>query len=596
LVIWASAGDPGDIDTLAGGVPGRAGVFVLSCVHPDEQGGGAARAAPWVLGACVVVVLAPAVVVGVVAARVLRRRALRWTWALGAAVPGALVLVVAGPGAAGRLAGALGEGRPAGAVWSAVVVWVGVAPLVAVGWGLVGARRDRLHGGAAERAAGLARGPLEWFCDRRELVAERGAGRRSAQGVLVGCDEVGRAVRLPMPAAHVTIVGGSDSGKTNTAAVLLEAQVAGGGGFVVLDGKGGRDLPHLAVALGARYRRPVALWSIGAYGDPTLDAHRLAWNAAGDGTPTQVKDRIASAEEQSEPYYAAIAQRGLLAAGQALESAGEDVDLGALARLLDQPKALQAALRVDPDRFSQELGWLADLNDGERSALRGMGVRLRTMVASDGGPALLPGPGGRELALYEALRGGWLVVFTLPQGLYPALIPQVTRYALQALTAVCARVEASGAPVDAMVFVDELSAFRGDDLAGGLERGRSAGVRYMVATQSVSNFAAAGGDKLLHAALDNAEVVVIHRQAVPDAAELLASIGGTEEAWEHTHQVSDAHGPFGRDESGQRARRLTDRFRAHPNVIKQLGQGEAVVVSQRPCFAVRRVRIDRAML
>jgi type IV secretory pathway TraG/TraD family ATPase VirD4 len=147
-----------------------------------------------------------------------------------------------------------------------------------------------------------------------------------------------------------------------------------------------------------------------------------------------------------------------------------------------------------------------------------------------------------------------------------------------------------------MVFVDELSAFDGDGLCAGFERGRSAGVRFLVATQSLSNLATAGGDKLLHAALDNAELLVIHRQAVPDAAETLAATAGTEETWEHTHKVSDAAGlRIGWDETGDRARRLTERFRAHPNLIKSLGQGEAVTVTQRPGFAVRRITVRPAL-
>ena len=45
---------------------------------------------------------------------------------------------------------------------------------------------------------------------------------------------------------------------------------------------------------------------------------------------------------------------------------------------------------------------------------------------------------------------------------------------------------------------------------------------------------------------------------------LLASIGGTEESWEHTHQVSDARfGPQGWDETGTRARRLSADARRH---------------------------------
>jgi hypothetical protein len=316
----------------------------------------------------------------------------------------------------------------------------------------------------------------------------------------------------------------------------------------------------------------------------------MTWNAAGDGDATEIKDRIASSEEQEEPYYKAIASRGLLLAAQALAKDPKGIRLDELARLLEQPSELEAQLT---EREPDDAAWLATLTDPERSALRGMGTRLKTMVASQGGEALLPDPLGHDLTLHDAVRDGWLVVFTLPQGSYPELIPHVARYALGTLNGVCTRIEASGTPADAMVFVDELSAFDGEQLAAGFERGRSAGVRFMVATQSLSNFAAAGGDKLLHAALDNAELLVVHRQAVPDAAELLASVAGTEEAWEHTHQVAESPAlNLELDETGVRARRLTDQFIAHPNTIKRLRQGEAVVVAQRPEPTVTRLRVQ----
>jgi type IV secretory pathway TraG/TraD family ATPase VirD4 len=148
-----------------------------------------------------------------------------------------------------------------------------------------------------------------------------------------------------------------------------------------------------------------------------------------------------------------------------------------------------------------------------------------------------------------------------------------------------------------VLFVDELSAFEGDELASSMERARSAGVRVVVATQSLSNFDTVGGTKLLHAALDDTELLIIHCQSVPDAAEQLAAVGGTTEGWEHTHQVQDGGGfpalgiALGRDESGQRARRLTDRFIVHPNTIKRLVRGQAVVISKRPNHSVDVVQI-----
>lgn len=542
------------------------------------------------------VLAAPALVVGVAAAEFLRRRGLRWTWTLLALVPALPAFALIGretiPALVATTAAlARGEAPVVTFVVTGAPLWLCLAPVVALAWKLRRDRRDRLHGGARERRVDDAPGPLELLRITRARAREEAAGPLTAEGVLLGVDHRGAPIRVPQLQAHATIVGASNSGKTNTAKVLLEAQAAGGGGFVVLDGKGGRDLPRTALALGARYRRPVALWSVQPHGDPALNAHRLPWSPTGGGTPTEIKDRIATTEEQTEPYYRAIASRGLLVAATALAARGEPVRLDDLAALLEWPADLLAAAR-SAKATAGDVAWISGLAAGEGSALRGMGTRLRTMVASDGGEALLPASDRRDIDLLRAVREGWLVVFSLPQGTYPELVPHVARYVLQTLNGVCSRVEGGGAPANAMVFVDELSAFDGEQLAAGLERGRSAGVRYVVATQSLSNFAAAGGDKLLHAALDNAELLVIHRQAVPDSVELLASIGGTEESWEHSHVVLDGAGyHFGLDETGARQRRLNDRFRAHPNVIKQLGLGEAIVVAQRPRASVRRVSV-----
>jgi len=62
--------------------------------------------------------------------------------------------------------------------------------------------------------------------------------------------------------------------------------------------------------LGERHGRPVSLWSIRPYGDPRLDTRRRPWNAVGDADATEIKDRIAASEEQTEPYYAASPPAG----------------------------------------------------------------------------------------------------------------------------------------------------------------------------------------------------------------------------------------------------------------------------------------------
>jgi hypothetical protein len=555
------------------------------------------------LGAIAAIALAPALTAGALATVFMRRRCLRFTWGLTVLPVLALPLLAIGlPDAVSLLESATRslwgpEPRPVWLVGIATVFWLPSAAITATAGKLWCDRRDRLHGGERETRSRAALGPLQVLRLRRERAQAVRKGRHTDQhGLLLGHDAAhGRPFRVPLLHAHATIVGGSNTGKTNTAEVLLEGTVAAGGSFVILDGKGGRDLARSACALGERYGRPVALWSVLPYGDEQLDALRLAWNVAGGGNPTEIKDRIANSEEQAEPYYKAVAARGVLAATQALQTANHGIaDLRSIAELLDSPdnKLVAALEHVGDDRFQSTLDWLRTLGDAEKSGLRGMGLRLHTMITSDGGEWLLPDPQGHEIDLYTAIRDGWLVVFTLPQGSYPELIPHVARYTISAVNAVAGRLEREGHMANAVLFIDELSAFDGDQLCSTYERARSAGIRVATSTQSLSNFEDVGGTKLLHAALDNAELIIVHRQAVPDAVDLLAGLAGTEEAWEHTHKIDDAHSfHMGLDEVGERNRRLTDRFRVHPNEIKQLGKGEAVVISQRPTLTVQRINV-----
>ena len=439
------------------------------------------------------------------------------------------------------------------------------------------ARAPRRGCTAARRSSASSSASSGRSRDRRARAPAPARARAplgASRGALLGLSRRGEPVRVAPLRTHAMIVGGSGSGKTTTAEVLLEGEVAAGRGFVILDGKGGRALPRVR-GRARRALRAAGRAVVGAARTATPSwTRRRAWNPAGGGNPTEIKDRIAAAEEQTEPYYAAIAARGLLAAARGAQQAlGRAPGPRRARRAAGPPRAAgrAAASASTPTRHARDIAWLQGLDRGraQRAARHGHAavhdgqLRRRRVAAarSDGG----------EIDLYRAVTEGWLVVFTLPEGTYPALIPHVCRYALAALNAVGTRLEREGRQARAVVFVDELSAFDGDQLCGGLERGRSAGMSYIVATQSVSNFRTAGGEKLLDAVLDNSELVVIHRQTAPQAAEQLAGVAGTAEAWEHTHVVSDRFSRrlFG-DESGERTRRLTEQFRAHPNDIKQL--------------------------
>lgn len=548
------------------------------------------------------VALLPALAVGVTAAEVMRWRGLRWTWALPPLAATAFSLwasrrdaVEAVRATAGHALA--GEVEVSEIVWAGAPWWLVASCLVAVVWKLCRDRDDRYHGGERAKRLDRARGPAA-------LAQAVIARRRTASspytpesGVLVGRDlHSERPVRLPAPRSMLTLIGASNSGKTTLASAFVEGMVDFGASLTALDPKASRATAHRCRSLAERHGRRFLLVSLEPFGDESLDRRRVHWNCVGHGNPTEVKDTILAAEDFSEPYYLATGERGVLAAASCLISEGRRPNAATLASLLEDPHELAARLeRADRGRFGAEAAWLADLTKSEVSALRGIASRLARLVQSEGGGWLTPRAGEPDLDLDEAMRTGAIVLFSLAAGGYPAHASQLARYLTQQVNTVCGQVIRAGRPARAVFWIDDASGLAAGQLPALYERAREAGLVVMTAVQSLSNLATLGGERLHAAALDDAEVVAVLRQSLPGAADELAALAGTEEVYDHAHEVASGGGWIGvSDETGRRTRRLVERPRVSPEEIKRLGVGEAVLISKRAGLDVERIRIARA--
>ena len=79
-----------------------------------------------------------------------------------------------------------------------------------------------------------------------------------------------------------------------------------------------------------------------------------------------------------------------------------------------------------------------------------------------------------------------------------------------------------------------------------------------------------------------------HRQDVPSSAQTIAQLAGTEKVWEETQQIGSGFGLRG---YGRGTRRLAEQFVIHPNEIKSLTTGQAVVITKLPHTSARTVRV-----
>jgi conjugal transfer pilus assembly protein TraD len=424
--------------------------------------------------------------------------------------------------------------------------------------------------------------------------------RVPAGAVRLGRDGSGRPVALTdaQLGSHALIVGASGAGKTTTLQTILADRIARGHPVVALDMKGS---PAFAAALaGAAHAagRPLAVWT------PHGPAH---WNPLAHGSPTALKDKLISAERFSEPHYRRAAERYLQSALQVLTAATPDraPRLSEVVATME-PGRLRVLARGVPAPLGERVtGYLEGLTSDQLSAARGLGSRLALLAESDAGRWLEPapsgsgGPGGSaspEIDLGEALRdGGAVVLFSINSSVYGGLGAQLGALAVQDLTSAAGRrlQAGAGSQPPATVALDEFSALGADTVLALLARGREAGVGVLLATQELADLERAGRG-FRDQVLGITAVTLAHRQEVHESALAVSRMAGTKLVWRETSPLKRGL-TLGEGRSAPRGTmREHEEPVVHPNTIKRLPTGQAVLVTHVPSPTVARVRIDPA--
>jgi len=266
------------------------------------------------------------------------------------------------------------------------------------------------------------------------------------------------------------------------------------------------------------------------------------WNPLADGSASELADKLFATQAFTEPHYAAMYRRYLLALFRCVE--GRGATLADVARLLDPDELAVETRDLDDEALAEQLGrYLAGLSSDQRRELGGLADRLAVLIETGAGEWLLPAvEPAEELDFRRALPLGAVVYVGLDSSRYPDLARLVGTLLLQDLKALCGAVERGTVPRRPVaVALDEFSALDQEHVVGLFQRARSAGVSALLATQELSDMrrVARGLEDQL---LGNVEYIVAGRQNVPDSAELLARTAGTEERWEHTFQTDHRPG------------------------------------------------------
>jgi hypothetical protein len=408
-----------------------------------------------------------------------------------------------------------------------------------------------------------------------------GHARGAPPGVELGLSAAGRKVGLSdvQLSAHGLIVGASGAGKTTTLLRILTEQIHRGRPVVAIDLKGSPafagQLQRAAQAAG----RTLRVWS--------LDGDER-WNPLAHGNATEIKDKLIATERFSEPHYQRAAERYLQLSVQVLQAVGVPLSLDEVVRTLDPTRLAVLARRLPGPSRERVQDYLGTLGPDQLSAVRGLGTRLALLSESSAGE-FLRGASGSGIDLRDGLDGRDVILFSLNSSRYGGLAAQVGTLVIQDLVSVSGERLAAGAAVPATVAVDEFSALGADHVLQLLARGRESGVSVLLATQELADLDRAGRG-FRDQVLGLTAVKIAHRQDVNGSAQTIASMAGTQQVWAQTLPLGGLLNPSG----GRGTRRLAEQFVVHPNEIRTLEPGQAVILTKAPRAGVTRVRVQGA--
>lgn len=395
---------------------------------------------------------------------------------------------------------------------------------------------------------------------------------------------------------HLFLAGRTYVPTHNTTTMLIGMRdvIRRGNGLIVVDCKGGPDVPDQLAEWAERYGRKFYHWSIHdvrtKYDGPA-DSPAF-YDPISRGDPSRRKDLLIGSQRWDVEYYKTVISDYLQTAFSvmALVPPSKPTDtFKDLADLLSPASLLRRASSIPRERFPElafNLERISEMGDQERSGVNNMYARLNTITSSTAGAWLRKDPEGlHDIDLLRAAHEGEVVVFSLDSSNYEETSALLAGLIVQDLKTVTSSLRENPASTPVHVYIDEFSAVDATNIYGLLAKARDAKMPVTLATQALADL------KRRDPYFDSAVVGIvssflIHRANKEDDARIYAGLTGLTKKMIHRMGVENSTGTLGTigAASGTGSGFLEEKetYRVDVGVFQHLKQGQCVMIAKIP--------------
>lgn len=415
----------------------------------------------------------------------------------------------------------------------------------------------------------------EKMSDRANLLSP--LWDRSSSNIEVGKTQDGIDLYLSDKerCSHVQVIGTTGSGKSHSVVVPWTMRdLMRGSSVVIIDGKGSKDLPEDVFSLMDGYWMECEKLHFDLNNLETS----LKINPLKYGSPQQITDRLFASFEFQDPYYRSLQYDICGYLVLLIHRLGETVTFKLLHELLTRDSSLSHYVSMLDEK--DELKAL--FKDLLREPMKDRKAKYSGLISQ-----LSPFAIGEVAGLVNAdeselkkllldVDNTKCLIFSIPTLKYQKLGNQLGKLLLQELSWCVGEREKLEEKRFTSVFLDEFSEFAYEEFLSVLNKARSAKVGLHLCHQAISDLTKVS-ESFARGVNTNTNVKCILGLNDPETADFYARHFGTRTNAKLTEQVEEK-GFFKRKvETGRGSMREVEEYRVHPNVLKELYEGNGVL-------------------